>query len=60
MSEVRILIDYATGENWEMPKELYERFLRFNTNNVTLSKHLVIEQWMAMLSDEDRFSVIKN
>ena len=28
MAELRILIDFANGENWEIPPHLYEDYLR--------------------------------
>ncbi len=53
MAELRTLIDYATGENWEMPVELYSRYLveqlNFSEDGLT-----VIQQWIGSLTKEER------
>ena len=53
MADTRLLIDFATGENWEMPITLYERFQqeqwRFSANGLT-----VIQQWIKSLKKEEQ------
>ena len=57
-SETRLLIDYATGDNWEMPKELFERYhheyLHFSNDGQT-----IIQQWMKSLAKEERELISK-
>jgi len=58
MADTRLLIDFATGENWEMPVELYARFqveqYKFSEDGLT-----VIQQWIQSLTIEEKKDVLK-
>ena len=57
-STTRIIIDFVTGESWEVPVHLYEKF-------VSESPHLhedgktVVQQWLDSLSQEEKEKVQK-
>ena len=57
-SQTCILIDYATGDNWEMPTALFQKYHRecwqFSEDDRT-----VIQQWMVTLTKEERAQIIK-
>jgi len=58
MADTRILIDFATGDNWEMPKELFEKYHRecihFSPDGQT-----IIQQWIQSLSKEEKALITK-
>jgi len=61
MAELRMLIDFATGENWEMPAHLYEDYLSIcNELTTRLPNGMTcIQYWLSTLSDDDRLLVRK-
>jgi hypothetical protein len=59
--EIRTLIDFATGENWEMPLELYQRYER---DCVQLKLKVpagitCIQYWLTTLTKEERAMINK-
>jgi hypothetical protein len=60
-TNIRTLIDFATGENWDMPLELYETYER----DLTLKKHAnhfnltLIQFWITTLSEEEKNRIVK-
>lgn len=61
MAEVRTLIDFATGDNWEMPITLYERYERDCVQlQLTVPKgKTCIQYWMSLLSEEERMMIVR-
>ena len=61
MAELRTLIDFATGDNWEMPISLYEAYTEVcHQLKLTLPKGLTcIQYWMSTLTDEERIQIVK-
>jgi hypothetical protein len=60
-TNTRTLIDFATGENWEMPLELYEIYepdfsLKKQANHYNLTP---IQYWMASLSEDEKNKIVK-
>jgi len=53
MADKRVLIDFVTGDNWEMPIALYERF-QVEQYNFSKDGQTVIQQWVASLTKEDK------
>ena len=58
-SDRRTLIDFATGENWEMPLHLYEKyekdFLRWQLQDkLPINGCTVIQHWLTTLVSEER------
>ena len=57
-SNLRTIIDFATGDNWEMPLELYERFQiewkKFSTDGQT-----IIQQWISSLSEAEKKKIVR-
>ena len=60
-SPYRTLIDFATGENWEMPLALYEKYYRDCVElQLQVPKGMTcIEYWLTTLTDEERTSICK-
>jgi hypothetical protein len=58
----RTLIDFATGDNWEMPLHLYERYQRdcIQLQLKVPIGHTCIEYWFTTLTDEEKASIEKN
>ena len=64
MAELRTLIDFATGENWDMPLSLYERYekdvvLRRKTNQPLCKNTTFIQYWISTLDEEDKAQIRK-
>ena len=58
---IRTLIDFATGDNWEMPLELY---LRYERDCVQLKLEVpdgitCIQYWLTTLTPEERAMINK-
>jgi len=57
-SNLRTIIDFATGDNWEMPLELYERFqvewVKFSSDGQT-----IIQQWISSLPQADKEKIVR-
>ena len=54
----RIIIDFATGESWEVPIYLYERYVSESPQLIQNGK-TVVEQWLASLPQEEKQLVQK-
>lgn len=54
MQPLRILIDYATGENWQMPAHLYEKYLAEKNSLKSSGKQTAIQAWLAALPIAER------
>jgi hypothetical protein len=54
--EIRTLIDFATGDNWEIPLELYQRYERDCVQlKLSVPEGITcIQYWMSTLTDEER------
>jgi hypothetical protein len=57
----RTVIDYATGENWEMPLELYDKYERDSVKktNYTTTLYTWIQYWISTLSEEEKRLLVK-
>jgi RecB family endonuclease NucS len=57
----RTLIDFATGENWEMPLALYEKYYRdcIQLQFQVPKGHTCIEYWFTTLTEEEQLLIIK-
>lgn len=61
-SNLRILIDYSTGENWEMPVWVYEKYQDelVKCKGVHQAKGMTfIQCWLVSLSEDERVQVEK-
>lgn len=60
-TQTRILIDYATGENWELPLALYEKYGRDcgRVKHFESPSQTWIQYWMTTLSDEEKKLISK-
>lgn len=61
MAELRLLIDFATGENWEMPLHLYEHYEKICDELLLslLNGLTCIQSWLTTLSVDERNLVLK-
>lgn len=52
---VRVIIDFATGENWEVPLFLYEKYARdtIEAGNFDCPFQTWTQYWLSMLSEEE-------
>jgi hypothetical protein len=63
-SDTRTLIDFATGDNWKMPLELYEKYQKFYYNRDYLNKAIVteftlIQYWFTTLTQNEKEQIQK-
>lgn len=61
---LRILIDFATGDNWEMPIELYEKYqsdlaLLQQKDKRFFNGLTLIEFWIGTLNKQEKETVRK-
>jgi hypothetical protein len=62
MSDViRTLIDFATGDNWEMPLSLYERYQKECVEGqLTVPSGMTcIQFWLTTLTEEERKTITR-
>ena len=57
-STTRIIIDYVTGDSWEVPIPLYEKYVNESPNLQANSK-TVVELWLESLTTEEMEKVRK-
>jgi hypothetical protein len=60
MADTRLLIDFATGENWEMPISIYERYHRDCIElKLEVPQGLTcIEYWLTTLTLEEKRMIV--
>ena len=61
MAELRTLIDFATGDNWDMPLALYQRYERdcLQLQLKVPKGFTCIEYWLTTLTTQERASIFK-